>query len=67
MQQGTLTHAWTLTEAAMPQGWALMGLVRGPAGADDMDPVVSLEDGWYAWAVRTAAAIGSVQATAARG
>ena len=44
-------NAWTLASAALPQGWALMGLMRGPAGDHDMDPVVSLEGGWYAWAV----------------
>ena len=51
MQQGTLTHAWVQAEASLPQGWALMGLVRGPAGDGDLDPVVTLDDGWYAWAV----------------
>ena len=49
MQQGTLTHAWTHAEASLPQGWALMGLVRGPAGDDEVDPVVPL---WRGRAVR---------------
>ena len=32
-------------------GLGAHGLVRGPAGDNDMDPVVTLDDGWYAWAV----------------
>jgi hypothetical protein len=34
---GELTRAWTSVEAALPRGWRMMGVVRGPR---EVDPVM---------------------------
>jgi hypothetical protein len=41
-----MAQAWISVEAALPQEWRLMGVVRGPRGAD---PQIR-GDGWVAWA-----------------
>lgn len=46
MQQGKLTHAWITASAALPLEWPIMGVVRGPRGAEAPLP----GDMWVAWA-----------------
>jgi hypothetical protein len=41
-----LSKAWTAASAALPLGWQLRGLAKGPREAD---PHISSED-WVAWA-----------------
>jgi hypothetical protein len=43
---GELTRAWTSVEAALPRGWRMMGVVRGPRATDP-----EIEGQWWlAWA-----------------
>jgi hypothetical protein len=41
-----MTHTWTRVEALKPDGWRMMGVVRGPREAD---PAIR-RDTWAAWA-----------------
>ena len=42
-----LTEAWRSAEAAMPPGWEIRGVVRGPREAEPLIRGVA----WVAWAV----------------
>jgi hypothetical protein len=45
MPEAGLTESWNAAEAALPVGWELMGVVRGPR---DADPQIRSE-AWVAW------------------
>jgi hypothetical protein len=46
LEQSGLDRAWNEASAALPRGWELRGVARGPR---EMDPRIR-NDSWVAWA-----------------